>query len=137
MVKPAGRAEGDSALTVRTRTGSRWTSWYLCCGTASRTCCRRGPSTSSGYGIDFDDRGVNGDHSIDFDALAAHLHHLDRAAEANGLAIEVVILAPNLQDELAAAEHGRALVRRLRFSRNPSWVRHDDHYHVDFRLVGT
>ena len=94
-----------------------------------------GPLNTFGYGIDFDDAGLNGDLAIDFAALAAHLHHLDRAAEANGLAIEVVILAPGLQDELRATEQGASLARRLRFSQNPSWVRHDDHYHVDFRLV--
>lgn len=90
-----------------------------------------------GYGVDFDDQGERGDLAIDFDALAAHLYHLDQAAEANGLAIEVVIFAPGLQDELAAAERGGVLTQQLRFSRNPSWVRHDDHYHVDFRLTSS
>ena len=94
-----------------------------------------GPFNKFGYGVAFNDAGENGDRVIDFDALADHLHHLDRAAQANGLAVEVVILAPDLQDELAATERGGGLVHRLRFSRNPSWVRHDDHYHVDFRLA--
>lgn len=88
-----------------------------------------------GYGIDFDDDGRSGDLTIDFETMAEHLHQLDRAAQAHGLAIEVVIFAPSLQDELAITGRGAEITQRLRFSRNPSWVRHDDHYHVDFRLV--
>lgn len=88
-----------------------------------------------GYGVDFDDDGVNGDLAIDFDAIADHLFYLDQAAEAHGLAIRRVIFAPSLQDELASAERG-VITQRLRFSRNPSWVRHDDHYHVDFEVTG-
>ena len=95
-----------------------------------------GPLSAFGYGIDFDEHGRNAEQSIDFEAMAAHLDHLDRAARANDLAVEVVILAPDLQDDLAATARGAGLVGRLRFSRNPSWVRHDDHYHVDFRLTG-
>ena len=91
-----------------------------------------------GYATDFDADG-NGigriDHlRIDFDALASHLYHLDRAARANGLRIRRVILAPDLQDDLTATEMGRRYAGRLAFSRKPSWVRHDDHYHVDFEL---
>ncbi len=88
-----------------------------------------------GYGIAFDADGRSGDLVIDFAAMAAHLDQLDRAAQANGLAIEVVIFAPDLQDNLAATILGGELKQRLRFSRKPSWVRHDDHYHVDFRLT--
>ncbi|MEO0560349.1 MAG: penicillin-insensitive murein endopeptidase [Bacteroidota bacterium] len=93
--------------------------------------------TKWGYGIDFDDDGQNGDLAIDFEMLAEHLHQLDLATQAHGLTIEVVILAPSLQDELAATERGAEITQRLRFSRNPSWVRHDDHIHVDFRVVET
>jgi penicillin-insensitive murein endopeptidase len=91
-----------------------------------------------GYGTDFDADG-NGigrvdELRIDFDAIASHLYHLDRAARANGLRIRRVILAPDLQDELSATARGRQYAGRLRFSRKPSWVRHDDHYHVDFEF---
>ena len=65
------------------------------------------------------------------DALASHL---DRTARANGLRITRVILATDLQDDLIATEMGRRYAGRLAFSRKPSWVRHDDHYHVDFEL---
>ncbi|GAB5536458.1 MAG: hypothetical protein Rubg2KO_27070 [Rubricoccaceae bacterium] len=93
------------------------------------------PFNQFGYGVDFDDDGRNRDLTIDFETMAEHLHQLDLAAQTNGLAIEVVILAPSLQDELAMTERGAEITQRLRFSQNPSWVRHDDHYHVDFRPV--
>jgi penicillin-insensitive murein DD-endopeptidase len=95
----------------------------------------RGLFNTFGYGVSFDDSGQNGRFAIDFEAMAAHLDHLERTAAAHGLAIEVVIFAPELQDDLAAAPGGAAVLQRLRFSRHPSWVRHDDHYHVDFRIV--
>ena len=90
-----------------------------------------------GYAVDFDRQGQNGQLGlvIDFEAIADHLHHLVRAVEAHGLAIDVVIFAPDLQDELATTRRGAEIQRRLRFSQNPAWVRHDDHYHVNFRVV--
>jgi len=70
--------------------------------------------------------------AIDFDALAAHLLALDRQARAKGGRVARVILAPDLQDDLFRAEGGAEVRRRLRFNRRQTWVRHDDHYHVDF-----
>lgn len=69
---------------------------------------------------------------IDFDAIAAHLLALEAAARAEGGLLRRVILAPDLQDDLRRAEGGAELFRRVVFSKRPSWVRHDDHYHVDF-----
>lgn len=69
---------------------------------------------------------------IDFDAMAAHLLALDEAARKRGGRVRRVFFAPDLQDELFASGHGGALRPRLRFNERQSWVRHDDHYHVDF-----
>lgn len=80
--------------------------------------------------FDADGRGEYG--TIDFDAMAQHLLALDEAAQARGGGIRIVILAPNLQDDLFAAKNGELVRQRVRFNRAPSWVRHDDHYHVDF-----
>lgn len=95
-----------------------------------------GPLQRFGYAVAFgaDGRSAEG-LEIDAAALADHLWHLDRAATAHGLAIDVVIYAPDLQAALAETARGADVLRRLRFSRNPSWVRHDDHDHVDFRLT--
>ena len=90
------------------------------------------PWTLWGYGLDYDAEGraAGGALRVDFEALGALVLALDEAAPAHGLRIERVILAPDLQDDLFRAVP--ALRGRVAFSRNPSWVRHDDHVHVDF-----
>lgn len=85
-----------------------------------------------GYAVDFDATGKNRQWRIDFPMLAAHLHALRRAAAAEGIVVQRVILAPELQRLLFATPKGAALASQLRFSRHPVWVRHDNHYHVDF-----
>lgn len=85
-----------------------------------------------GYDIEFDSRGFSGDFRIDFDAMAAHLAALDRAARSRGSAVALVILAPELERELKSHPARRALVENVPFMRGRPWVRHDDHYHVDF-----
>lgn len=42
---------------------------------------------------------------------------------------------PGLQPLLFRAPQGQLLRARMRFSTRPAWVRHDEHYHVDFRLL--
>lgn len=93
------------------------------------------PWRKFGYAVEFDAEGRAGDLRIDFDAVAAHLLALERAAARHGLAIELVILAPELRARLARTTQGRVAVQRLPFMQGNAWVRHDDHYHVDFRLV--
>jgi penicillin-insensitive murein endopeptidase len=89
------------------------------------------PWTKFGYGVEFDKDGRGDGVRIDFDALAAHLLALDDAAEQRGLRIRRVIFAPDLRDELFAADGGKT-VRQLPFMNGKAWVRHDEHYHVDF-----
>lgn len=88
-----------------------------------------------GYDEDFAADGSGPAGRIDFDALAAHLLALSDAAEARGGRIARVFLAPDLQQPLFAAAGGREVARRIAFNRSPSWVRHDDHYHVDFAFA--
>jgi len=85
-----------------------------------------------GYSEDFGSDGTGPSGRIDFAAIAGHLAALDRIAREKGGGIRRVILAPDLQDDLFRAPGGAALRQRLRFNHGPSWVRHDDHYHVDF-----
>jgi penicillin-insensitive murein endopeptidase len=84
-----------------------------------------------GYDIDFDRHGKADDLSIDFDAMAAHLLALAESAQARKVPIARVIFAPDLQPHLRRTALW-ARIRDLPFSSRPSWVRHDDHYHVDF-----
>ncbi|MGI9332924.1 MAG: penicillin-insensitive murein endopeptidase [Gammaproteobacteria bacterium] len=87
-----------------------------------------------GYSLEFDRHGRLGKFRIDFEAMAEHLDALDRAARHAGISIRRVIFDPQLQPALVATGAGRALARRLRFSSKRSWVRHDEHYHVDFSV---
>ena len=85
-----------------------------------------------GYGIDFDAKGSSGELSIDFEAVAAHILAIKRAADAMNVKIRRVIFDPKLQPFLGATRAWPALEGRVRFSGRRSWVRHDDHYHIDF-----
>lgn len=92
-----------------------------------------------GYALEFDSTG-RGTGSIrgvviDFPAIAAHLLALADATPRHGLAIDVVIFAPELERRLLAAPGGDQLRGRVRFTRRPPWVRHDEHYHVNFRVL--
>lgn len=91
-----------------------------------------------GYVIEFDERGhavVDGKtYAIDFEALAQHLVEIHRAAQASGVTIWRVIFDVPLQRLLFATAHGAYLKQHLTFSTKPAWVRHDEHYHVDFAI---
>jgi penicillin-insensitive murein endopeptidase len=85
-----------------------------------------------GYDLEFDTQGRGAAGEIDFAAIARHLELLEQHARAAGGGVGRVIIAPDLQDDLFAAPGSGDLAQRLRFNKQPSWVRHDEHYHVDF-----
>lgn len=87
-----------------------------------------------GYSINFDNAGRAGDLQIDFEAMAVHLAELDRAAREYGLKIRRVIFDSHLQPHLFATGEGTKLSGRLPFL-GKAWVRHDQHYHVDFGIA--
>lgn len=87
-----------------------------------------------GYRDEFDASGRLGEFEIDFDAMALHLRAVEEAANRNGLEIDKVIFDPELQKLLKASKHGKKLSKKLEFNTDPAWIRHDEHYHVDFRL---
>ena len=92
------------------------------------------PLNKFGYNIEFDERGNFADYRIDFEALAAHLAALHKAAKTRGVDIWRVIFAPELQPFLFETGSGPYLKENLQFSKKRSWVRHDEHYHVDFQV---
>ena len=86
-----------------------------------------------GYGIEFDAEGQYGSYRIDFEAMAAHLLALKREADKAGIGMWRVIFDPQLQPYLFASRSGSLLKENnISFSKKRSWVRHDEHYHVDF-----
>ena len=87
-----------------------------------------------GYDIEFDSSGRFKQYRIDYDALAAHVVALHKAAVARGHEIWRVIFDPKLQPNLYNTEYADYLRQHIQFSTKASWVRHDEHYHVDFRI---
>lgn len=92
------------------------------------------PLNRFGYDIEFSAQGAYEDLKIDFDAIAAHLLALKQAADAKGVGIRRVIFDNELQKRLFASKHGESVKSQLTFSKKKPWVRHDEHYHVDFEV---
>jgi len=91
-------------------------------------------SNKFGYEIDFDAQGRFADYRIDFVALAEHLYQLDLAAKAKGRSLALVIIDPPYQAKLFATPRGSYLQEHLNFMKGKAWIRHDEHYHVDFAI---
>ena len=93
------------------------------------------PLNKFGYSLEFDNSGRSGSYKLDFDAMALHLLALDRAARANGIRIRRVIFDVGLQPKLAATGPGAQAIGRIAFNKQQAWVKHDQHYHVDFDVA--
>lgn len=95
------------------------------------------------YWLEFDNDGKyikDNSISIDFDLVARHILLLDKHARKNGLKISKVIINTDLKDELFATTYGQQLksssiyiVKSLTPMINGL---HDDHYHIDFEVMG-
>jgi penicillin-insensitive murein endopeptidase len=92
------------------------------------------PLNKFGYALEFDDSGRMDDYSIDFGAVAKHLLELNKAASPQGVKISRVIFEVPLQKHLFATSEGAQLKGLMKFSTKQAWVKHDEHYHVDFEL---
>jgi len=86
-----------------------------------------------GYDIEFDQDARYGEYRIDFAAMAEHLYQLDQAARARGHGIALVIFDTAYLPRLFDTPRGPAL-KQLNFMKGKPWVRHDEHYHVDFAI---
>jgi penicillin-insensitive murein endopeptidase len=93
----------------------------------------RSANNRYGYDLDFDSAGTLDELRIDFTAIAEHLEQLDLAARRRGLGIARVILDPDLTQHVLATPAG-ARIKSLPFMKTKPWVRHDEHYHVDFAV---
>lgn len=93
-----------------------------------------GANNKFGYGIDFDGKAKYRNYVIDFEAIAEHIYQLDVAAKARGAGIALVIFDPPYLPRLFAAKRGEYLKSRIKFMKGNAWVRHDEHYHVDFAV---
>lgn len=87
-----------------------------------------------GYSIEFDSVGKYDRYVIDYEALAAHIVALHKSAIDRGVDLWRVIFDPKLQSYLMTTAYGEYLKENIQFSKRRSWVRHDEHYHVDFEI---
>lgn len=87
-----------------------------------------------GYAIEFDANGKYKNYQIDFDALGAYIVALHKSALNHGIDIWRVIFDPRLQPHLYATQYGSYIKQNIEIPTKKSWVRHDDHYHVDFAV---
>lgn len=92
------------------------------------------PFNKLGYSIEFDKDSKYDGYVIDYEALAAHIVALDKTARANGIGIWRVIFDPKLQPNLLLTKYGNYIKNNITLSTKPAWVRHDEHYHVDFEV---
>jgi len=92
------------------------------------------PMNRFGYDLEFDANGRLDDLRIDFAAIAAHLQRLERQARKRGGRISRVIFDPALMRHLFVTPHGAAIAS-LPFMKTKPWIRHDEHYHVDFAIA--
>ncbi|MCA3053773.1 MAG: replication initiation protein, partial [Rhodocyclaceae bacterium] len=88
-----------------------------------------------GYDIEFDAKGKFGEYTIDFEAIAEHLHQLDLAAKKLNAPIKLVILDPPYLPKLFATKRGEYVKANIKFMERKAWVRHDEHYHIDFAVA--
>jgi penicillin-insensitive murein DD-endopeptidase len=87
-----------------------------------------------GYDVEFNREAKYGEYAVDFEALAEHLYQLDVAAKAASSGLVLVIFDTNYLPRLFATKRGPYLKESLPFMKGKPWVRHDEHYHVDFQV---
>jgi penicillin-insensitive murein DD-endopeptidase len=65
----------------------------------------------------------------------ASIVQLHKSAVKMNTDIWRVIFDPALQPYLFKTQHSEYLKQHIKFSTKKSWVRHDEHYHVDFLIA--
>ena len=87
-----------------------------------------------GYGLEFDAHGTLDHLHIDFEAMGEHLYQLAESAKKHRGAIKQVIFQKELLAQLFQTKRGGYLRGNVPFMKAEPWIRHDEHYHVDFAL---
>lgn len=92
------------------------------------------PWNKLGYEIELDSQGRYAELRLDAEAMTELLYALHRAALDEGIDIWRVIFDPALQPLLHGTPRWPYLAEHVQLSTKRSWVRHDEHFHVDFRV---
>lgn len=87
-----------------------------------------------GYDIEFNEKGEYKSYRIDFEVMGEHLKLLYENSQAQEFSIKRVYFDPRLQPLLFSTRHGKFIQTHIKFNTQQAWVRHDEHYHVDFDI---
>ena len=87
-----------------------------------------------GYNIEFDLKGNFKGYKLDYEALGALIVEIHLQTKKRGHEIWRVIFDPKMTPQLLKTSHGEYLKRNIKFSERRSWVRHDEHIHIDFKI---
>lgn len=87
-----------------------------------------------GYNIDFDLKGRYEDYQLDYEALGALIVEIHKQTRKLGYNLWRVIFDPKMTPDLLKTSHGRYLRKHIYFTKKRSWVRHDEHIHIDFKI---
>lgn len=88
-----------------------------------------------GYAVDFDAKGQFENIEIDFDSLGLLIKTLVETARKNNTKVWRVIFDPRLQPFLYQSKYGAWIKKHVLIPKKKSWVRHDDHIHIDFDIA--
>ena len=91
-------------------------------------------SNKFGYNIELKGNGEYKNLKIDYEAMAAHVASLHKSSVKRGFDLWRVIFDPQLRPPLYETAYGDYLKMFVSFSKKRSWVTHDDHNHVDFKI---
>lgn len=87
-----------------------------------------------GYDLEFDAGGSLDNLQIDFEAMAEHLYQLAEAATKRRVKIKTVIFQKELAELLFQTKRGNVLRNSVPFMKTTPWIKHDEHYHVEFSI---
>lgn len=93
-----------------------------------------GIANKYGYSIEFDKDGKWKGFSIDYDAISEHLYALYSASETQKIKIKRVIFDRTYIPNLYKTQRGEWIKKNISFMQTEPWIRHDEHYHVDFEV---
>lgn len=87
-----------------------------------------------GYDIEFDLKGRYKGFRLDYEALGALIVEIDKQTRLRGHRLWRVIFDPKMTPDLLRTSHGAYLKGNVQFTKKRSWVRHDEHIHIDFKI---
>jgi penicillin-insensitive murein endopeptidase len=87
-----------------------------------------------GYDIEFDKNGHYQDLAIDFEVLARLIEKIHKASLEEDIGIDRVIIDPLFIAKLHSTSLGDFMGKNIKIPTKKSWVRHDEHIHIDFQI---